>query len=230
MKEDMTYNEIDSCKSEIKAFLTNIHNMREYDLTIETYDDEFFTVISKHIMFFKYLYLGNNHVFYFRILISDFYYFIISILKMEVRYMYLNERSVIENYTRLITNISVNNDHVTENSFKILKTKSDSRNFDVNNYALLKNEYATSCGYVHGSDIIEKNLSFVFNECINNHCSIEERTKYYERIKKLLRYLDNLLIYEYSEFISGCFHRKKALLEYLLGSKCLETLFNELNR
>jgi hypothetical protein len=121
VNEDMTYNEIETCKKEIKKFITDIHNIKGYNLNIKTYDEEFFVIVSKHIIFFKYLLMGNTAVFYFKSIISDLYYYIDSILKLEVRYMYLNERSIIENYTRLITNISIIGAHVTENSFHILK-------------------------------------------------------------------------------------------------------------
>lgn len=230
LKEDMTYNEIEFCKTEIKKFILEIGDLEEYNFNIKPYDEAFFIVISKHILFFKYLYMCDTNIFYFRVLISDLYYFIESILKSEIRYMYLNERSVIENYTRLITNISIKNDHITDNSFRILKQISDEFNFENSEFSLVKSEYAIACGYVHGSDIIKNDLSYVFDECILKKKGINERTKYYDRIKRVFKYFDSLLICVFPDYISGCFHRKKALLGYLIGQKCVDLLFEQLNK
>ena len=138
LKEDMTYNEVESCKVEIKKFIAEINAFEGYSLNIKPDDESFFIVISKHILFFKYLYMCDTNVFYFRVLISDLYYYIESILKSDVRYMYLNERSIIENYTRLITNIAVKNDHITDNSFQILKKKSDELKLEESEFSLVK--------------------------------------------------------------------------------------------
>lgn len=229
MKDDLTYNEVDLCKQEILEFVEYLKKFDEKKIELKEYDIDFIRFISKQIIFVKYLLLGDCSVFYFKVLVSDLYYLILSIIKLEHRYMYLNERSIIENYTRLISKISVVNDHVTENSFIVLKNKSDGFKLNEADYSLLKSEYVTSCGFVHGSDIIENNLSFVFQECITNTFKFEDRAKYYDRIKRVVKYLDTLLIMEYPEFVSGCFHRKKALLAYLLGENQVNKLFDALN-
>jgi hypothetical protein len=229
MKDDLTYNEVDLCKQEILEFVEYLKNFNEKKIELKGYDIDFIRFTSKQIIFVKYLLLGDCRVFYFKVLVSDLYYLILSIIKLEPRYMYLNERSIIENYTRLISKISVVNDHVTENSFIILKNKSDGFKLNEADYSLLKSEYVTSCGFVHGSNIIENNLSFVFQECIANTFKFEDRAKYYNRIKRVIKYLDTLLIMEYPEFVSGCFHRKKALLAYLLGENQVNKLFDALN-
>ena len=228
LKEDMTYNEVESCKVEIKKFITEINVLEGYSLNIKPDDESFFIVISKHILFFKYLYMCDTNVFYFRVLISDLYYYIESILKSDVRYMYLNERSIIENYTRLITNIDVKNDHITDNSFQILKKKADELKLEESEFSLVKSEYTVACGYVHGSDIIKNDLSYVFDECIHKKSGLNERPKYYNRMKRVFKYFDSMLICVYPNYISGCFHRRKALLEYLIGQKYVDLLFQQL--
>ena len=52
LKEDMTYNEVESCKVEIKKFITEINVLEGYSLNIKPDDESFFIVISKHILFF----------------------------------------------------------------------------------------------------------------------------------------------------------------------------------
>ena len=61
-------------------------------------EKNFVRFLSKHIIFFKnFSDLENN--FEIKLLISDFYYFIISYLNLEGRYVALNLRSIIENIT-----------------------------------------------------------------------------------------------------------------------------------
>lgn len=51
LKEDMTYNEVESCKVEIKKFIAEINAFEGYSLNIKPDDESFFIVISKHILF-----------------------------------------------------------------------------------------------------------------------------------------------------------------------------------
>lgn len=167
MNNDISYNENKQCKQEIENFINHISNIDFLKLDLKQYDCDFFAFISKHILFFKYLNLTDLENNYLKTIISDFYYYIISILKDEIRYMYLNERSILENYTRLITKTSINSDHVTQNSFDALKTFSNNLGYDISEYSLLHSEYTTSCGYVHGSEKLTHALSYVFDDCIN---------------------------------------------------------------
>ena len=118
-------------------------------------------------------------------MISDLYYFILSILKGETRYVYLNERSIIENYTRVITRKTVEEDHVAENLFLIMKSTTYSFDFTESDYALIKNEYTTSCGYIHGGNLLNANLASVLNECLENNILIKDINKYHNRIKNI---------------------------------------------
>lgn len=61
-----------------------------------------------------------------------------TILTEQIRYMYLNERSIIENYVRLIVNKNVESDHVTENVFNELKNQTYKYNFTDEEYSLIK--------------------------------------------------------------------------------------------
>lgn len=226
MSKDMTYLEIESVKSSIDEFIKKISELaKSEDYNLEQNDKNFFVFISKHIIFFKYLYFGMNELYFLKVIISDLYYYILSIVKRETRYMYLNERSIIENYTRAATYIFVEQDHVTENLFKLLKEKEYLFEFTDDNYSLIKDEYSTSCGYIHGGDILNNSLVFAFNECISNKETIKNKNNYYLRITNIIKVYDKILISTYSEKISGCFHRKKSLLKHLVGEECLELLF-----
>ncbi|MGL5330091.1 MAG: hypothetical protein ACRDD7_12550 [Peptostreptococcaceae bacterium] len=226
MKNDMTYSELALIKSNISTFVEKIHEIsKELGNELNQEDKEFFRFISKHIIFFKYLYGGMGETYFFKVIISDFYNYIFSIIKNETRYIYLNERSIIENYTRAVVRKTVEEDYVTINLFETMKSIEFLFDFKDDDYCLIKDEYKTSCGYIHGSDILNDSLVFVLEEYLDSKNTIKHMNRYYDRIRKILKVYDKMLISQYSESISGCFHRKKTILEYLLGNECLEILF-----
>ncbi len=230
MSDDMTYQEIARIKSNIQSFVEKIDELsQEFDFDFQESDRSFFAFIAKHIVFFKYLSEGDSSNFSYKVLISDFYYMILAIVKGEVRYMYVNERSIIENYLRSIMDISVQDNHVTDKVFQELRQKQFHCNFDDTQYSLIRSEYRTSCGYIHGSNILNDNLALVLDECINKRFTIAERKKYYIRIQSVLKSFNLLLISENALFVSGCFHRKKSVLSYLIGKEPLDLLFQIVN-
>ena len=222
MNDDMTYQETARIKSNIQSFVEKIKELsQEFDFDFQQLDGNFFSFIAKHIVFFKYLSEGDSSNFSYKVLISDFYYIILAIVKGEVRYMYVNERSIID--------ISVQDNHVTDNVFQELRQKSFHCGFDEAEYSLIRSEYRTSCGYIHGSNILNDNLASVLDECANKKFTIAERKKYYIRMQAVLKSFDRLLISENALFVSGCFHRKKSILSYLLGRDLLDLLFQIVN-
>lgn len=231
MKDDMTYSEIKLIKSNISMFIDKLNEISlQSKQDIDEEQRKFFIFISKHIVFFKHLYEGMGNMYFFKVIISDLYYYILSILKNETRYIYLNERSIIENYTRAVVRKTVEEDHVTENLFEQMKGINFSFDFKEEDYSLIKDEYITSCGYIHGSSILDENLSFFLGECLENNQFIKDTSKYYKRINRVFKVYDKMLISEYGEAISGCFHRQKTLLGYLLGDECCELLFEVTNK
>lgn len=228
---DMTYLEIKEIKSNIKQFLDEIQKIAQIQqFEYAQKDHDFFSFIAKHIIFFKYLYKGAQGTYFYKVLISDLYYLILSIIKCEMRYMYVNERSIIENYMRAIMGVSLENGHITESIFQEMRAKNFQCDFTEAEYSLIKNEYVTSCGYIHGGDILNDNLVYVFDECISNNFAIKERSKYYIRLQNVLKIFDRLIIAEKTLYISGCYHRKKSIMEYLVGKDQVELLFEILNK
>lgn len=230
MLMDMTYLEIKEIKLNIKNFLEEIQKIaqiQQFDYV--QIDCDFFSFIAKHIIFFKYLYEGTQESYFYKVLISDLYYLILSVIKCEIRYVYLNERSVIENYIRAIMEISLENNHITESIFKKMHDKNFHCDFTDKEYSLIKNEYVIACGYIHGGDILNDNLAYVLDECMNNSFEAKERNKYYIRLQNALKILDKLIISEKTIYISGCYHRKKSIMEYLVGKDQVDLLFKILN-
>lgn len=186
----------------------------------------FFSFISKQIVFLKNIYAYENN-YKIKVLISDYYNYIVSIIKNEHRYMYVNERSIIENYTRWIVSTDVEINYITTQVFEDLRTKSDISNSE---YSLIKSAYTTSCGYIHGSKLLNDNLSYVFNECIANDLKIKKINCYFDNIKKIIKIYNRLIITTYPELINDCFFRRKSVLKYLIGNELLDLLFDKIEK
>lgn len=226
----MTYQEISNIKININEFLVEVQKIsRQFGFKYLQFDNDFFSFIAKHVIFFKYLYVGQKNGYFYKVLISDLYYLVLSILKNERRYMYVNERSIIENYMRVIMCISLQDNHITEKIFKEMHRKNFECDFSDDEYSLIKNEYSTSCAYIHGGDILNDSLAYVFNECMCPEFKDMERRKYYIRFQNVLKIFDKLAISSDALYISGCFHRKKSIMQYLVGKEQVDLLFRILD-
>lgn len=227
--EDMTYYEIKLIKRDIKSFsneLIKYGNKQNKHLNVK--DTSFFNFISKRIVFLKFLYRGeysNKKKYFYKVLISDYYNLIISLIKSEVRYIYVNERSLIENYTRLLTSTTIEEDRVTGKIINSLKSKEYLFKLTEDDFSLIKSEYSISSGYIHGGLILDKSLLYIFEEFTKNKWTLRETNDYYERVQKMIKTFDKMMVSEFHEFINSCFHRRKSVLEYLLGNETLELLF-----
>ena len=207
---------ISDFSSELVAYSEEIGNHK-----LSQNEISFFSFISKQIVFLKNIYTCNYN-YLIKVLISDYYNYIVSIIKNEHRYMYVNERSIIENYTRWIVSTEVEINHITTQVFDDFKTQTSICEKD---YALIKSAYTNSCGYIHGSKLLNDNLAYVFKECITNDLEIRNINSYFANIIKIIKIYNRLIILTYPSLIDECFFRRKRVLKYLLGEVLLELLF-----
>lgn len=229
MVKDFTFSEIDRVKIDIKLFDDQIKKIANNNKEILTENDiSFYNFLAKRIIFFKYFLFGMNdarkeHLC--KVIISDLYNLILSLLDSEYRYAYLNERSLIENYCRLILFDSNGDSYINSDLFDKLKQQDYKFNFNQDEYSLLISEYKTCCEFVHGGGIIGNSLKFIIEEYEDYTWDFKEKNAYYERIKKIFKFLDKLLISNFTEYVDSCFFRKKTLLEFLLKKDILEIIF-----
>lgn len=210
-KDELIISQINDVKKEINDFIESLKVYSEdngYN-KLDQNDISFFRNVSKQIVFLKYIYELTMNYYPIKVLISDYYYYIISLIKNEQRYVYVNERSIIENYLRLIIGVTVEQDHITSNTFEILKSNKQEYLLNNDDFSLIKSEYTESCGYVHGSKLLETSLSYVFNECFCKKVTLKNRTKYYHKMSNMIKLFNKMLIIKFSECISDSFHRKK---------------------
>lgn len=199
-------------KKEIKDLISFLE---EKYRKLDKREENFIIFLSKHIIFFKnFSDLENN--FEIRLLISDFYYFIISYLNLEARYVALNLRSIIENYIRLLLNKVSEEYHIEYNSFIELK---NIYNLSENDNSLIYDTYVKSCRYIHGGKVLKETLKLDIENFKEN--GSDKMIDSFEAIEKLLKTMDKLLMR--NEFIliliERDFHRKTRLINVLLGKE-----------
>lgn len=227
---DMTYHEIAITKNDIREFLNLLEKVSsEQGNELQQIDIDFFSFLAKQIVFLKDIYSRGRKVHMLAVLISDYYNYILSIVKNEHRYIYLNERSMIENYMRLILYKMVEDDFHVGQLLTALKEKFPDI-MTPDDFSLLKNEYSIASNYIHGGNQLSETLAFYFENCLCRNVPFRNKNTYYENIKKLLKLSIKLLIRKYSNIIDGVFHRRKSLLEYLLGKMLVDFLFLERDR
>lgn len=223
MNSELSIIEIQMYKTDLNKFIERLNLFsEENNFNIQENDKSLFIFISKRIYFFKILNndMNNHHI---EVLISDYLHFIISIIRQENRYLYLNERSIIENHMRFIFNDTVENNHITNDLFGKLKIKYGNY-FNENKYSLLKSEYAEACNYIHGGKILKESLCLFFNDYISVKNSIN-RNNHYERLIKIIKCFDMCVLSTNVELIDVSFHRRKSLLKYLMGDNYHKQLF-----
>nr|DAS87825.1 MAG TPA: hypothetical protein [Caudoviricetes sp.] len=223
-------NSITKMKNEIKVCIEEIESICSKEKSILTEADKnFFSFILRKILFYKKIckYWSNQkHLFSFKVIVSDLFSLIFTIIEKKERYCFLNERSIIENFTRILVSISIAEDYVTKNVLDKLKKETTNKEF-----SFINNEYINSCGYVHGSDILNGTLiSFFSNNLSEKNTKIFNSTKkkcvFFLRIEKLLNIYEKLLICKFSDKIDGIFFKEKDVFEYMTSKKHLELLFS----
>ena len=139
-------------------------------------EKNFVRFLSKHIIFFKnFSDLENN--FEIKLLISDFYYFIISYLNLEGRYVALNLRSIIENYIRLLLNKVSEEYHIEHNSFIELKEKYNLSNDDNSLVydTYIKSNLANGLAYIYDKNQGSRRLKGGYWDISDYFCAIIDR-------------------------------------------------------
>ena len=223
--------EIQEIKSDISNFMAELKKNLPAGSNLPEYQCNFLLFLAKQIIFIKNLYAFksdayhfSNDLFYLKVIISDLLYYSLSLVKNEIRYTYLNERSFIENYVRFLLNKDLKQSHVLLKDLESLPSiYSDVLSND--DYNLLMNEYKTCCSYIHSGISLKKHLSSFLSECTKNSQTIPKLSKYINRIHKLIYVFNKLIIFSYADFVNTAFFCKKDILQYLIGDDLVEFLF-----
>lgn len=205
------------CKSEIGNLIDNIERLFPH---LDNPTKEYYRVLAKQILFFKFIFDSYPDTYPAKVIISDFFNFMLDDINESTRYLYLNERSIIENYIRLILKDEAYSTHITFQSFIDLKRENASILSDAE-YSKIMNEYKISCSYIHGGHKLTNHLVDNFEDCLNGISTISLRSKR-NRINQttdLFKILNKLFICNNREVVDNSFHRNREALKYLLGNQ-----------
>ena len=216
MRSNLSLCELNAAKEEIATFLQKLTELDNDSFLSEQSNKDFIMFLAKKIMFLKYLYQTDCQ-YSLAVLISDFFFLILSIVKSETRYIYLNERSIIENFARYIMGTSLENSYVTYALFEEMNQKFFKQTTSQSDFSLIKSEYSTACNYVHGGEKLEQSLISVLIEYSERKITIEKRRSLYSNITNLISIFIHIIISNKTEIVNSCFHRKKSTLNYLIG-------------
>ncbi|MBE7680088.1 hypothetical protein GUA98_06355 [Paenibacillus sp. P13VS] len=218
----MRYIGTELCKEEIDNLISYVENYNgnfNY-ISMDQKTIEFYRFISKQVIFFKFILKAYPKTYSIQVIVSDFLSLIVNDLKLETRYYYLNQRSIIENYMRMILKDQLNITHITKQSFKDLKEQNQLELNEIE-YNRIINEYKIACSFIHGGDFLQEHLVSNFEECVDNKTQISERKRKgkISQFFEMVNILNKLFLIHNSEEIDNSFHRNKVTLEYLMGKR-----------
>ena len=217
MNCNLTKSLLNSTKLELETFIIKLIELDNNKMLSKQSTKDFISFLAKKLIFLKYIHQEEPD-YHLAILISDFFFLILSIIKNEIRYMYLNERSMIENFTRYIMKVSLENNQVTHLLFEEMNKTFFKHTLYQSDFSLIKSEYNTSCNYVHGGYKLKKNLISVLEEYTCNKIQLDNSKSVYSNMTKLINIFIRIIIHDNVDTINACFYRKKSILKYLIGN------------
>ncbi|MEI2282733.1 hypothetical protein [Paenibacillus polysaccharolyticus] len=221
----MKYVDVNLRKEEISRLIQYIETyvIENKIEDIDTKSKNFYRFISKQIVFFKIVLNSYPNTYFVKVIISDFLSLILNDLKLEMRYYYLNQRSIIENYIRLILKDDQYTTNITKQSFIDIREQLGSELSD-NEYSKVINEYKIACSFIHGGDYLRGHLVSNFEDALKNETQISERqrTNQIDQFIDMINILNKLFLLKNIDEIDSSFHRSKATLEYLMGKRYID--------
>lgn len=217
MKHIINNSILNSTKEELSSFMLKLHDLDTNKALSKQSTKDFIAFLSKKLMFLKYLYHEENN-YSLAVLISDFFFLIISIIKNEIRYIYLNERSIIENFTRYIMKKTLEDSQVTHSLFEEMNNIFFKNTKFQSEFSLIKSEYNIACNYVHGGKKLEHSLISVLDEYINNKLELKNSKALYNNMSRIITTFIRIIISNNTDTVNVCFYRKKTILKYLIGN------------
>lgn len=228
---DLTRGEIDELNNNMDSFQRYINSYcKDQNITLSQATNSFLRFWAKHIIFMNYLKEYDYIKWHCRIsgIISDMFFFSASIILNQKRYMYLNLRSFIESFMRLLLNEEIENGQITRKAFEKFRLvyKNDILNAD--DFSIIKSVYQESCVAIHNPLFEGNDLAKGIRDCLEYRCGAGGRYtvmgKNFNNVITVTSIFIKLLIYKYKDQINGAFHRRKRLMAKLVGDKMVESL------
>lgn len=209
---DPTFEELRRVKEEIHSFVTEVFNPTSEHMR------NYFVSICKKIVLLKYLVRQLPLDYRYRALLSDLFYILNSVERGEIRYYYLNVRSIIEQSMRIVADIE-DNDTITNTELmeKVNFVKDNLNHVRFINTNIIQDEYSKACLYVHGNSNAQMELADYYINIFREAKSIEKLETKLNQLVALLKSIFSLLIISKSTMVDAAFHRRKSILRYLIS-------------
>lgn len=222
----LTRNELDELTRNINSFKEYVDSYCEkQNIQLSQSAKSFLRFWAKRIIFMNYLKECDYNQWIDGI-VSDMFFFSASVILDQKRYMYLNLRSFIESFIKLLLNVKIENEQITRKSFEQFRSlyKKDILNDD--EFSIIKNVYKVSCMAIHNPLFKENDLAIGIKDCLenkiynvnhNNHRNTVE-TEVFNNVQTITSIFIRLLIYKYREQIDSTFYRRKIIMNRLIGN------------
>lgn len=209
---DPTFEELRIVKGEIQSFVTDFFNPPSEHMK------NYFINICKKIVLLKYLVRQLPTDYRYRALLSDLCYLLNSIELGELRYYYLNVRSIIEQSMRIVVDVSdtatITNVELME---RVLRFSNGINHTRAVNIGIIQDEYSKACLYVHGNSNAQMGLAEYYNSSFRTTKSIEGLDTKLNQLVGLLKSAFSLIILSHAGLVDAAFHRRKSILRYLIS-------------
>lgn len=211
--------ELQYLKDDIDALINVLGDLNEEDKSL-------FRYLGKKAIFIKDLKYNlhvNGEYSYISQLLSDIMYLIKSYKDDEIRYTYLNIRSIIEAYTRLFNRVPYGSNIISMSTLLeninryITRNNLKDNNGKIINYSRLKSLYSESCLYIHGNKEARQTLHENYQTANNPQIDSKNKNKLNRSIRFLFETLVLLASYRFSTILNDYSIRRKLMLKYLIG-------------
>ncbi len=213
---DPTFEELRRVKEEIQSFVAEVFNPASEHVK------NYFINICKKVVLLKYLVRQHPSDYRYRAMLSDLCYLLNSIERGELRYYYLNVRSIIEQSMRIVADVedtsTITNIELME---KVKVVKENVSHVRVVNTDIIHDEYSKACLYVHGNSNANMELAEYYINTFREPKNIEGLETKLNQLVLLLKSILSLMIISNSELVDAAFHRRKSILRYLINDDAI---------
>ena len=145
-------------------------------------------------------------------------------MNKNIRYYYLNVRSIIENSLRFINGYNSSNTISTQELIDLTKQFIHAKNISNVDFNVIESEYSKACDFVHGNITARMPLAQSFEDCFGEKNKMPKMNIMLQQSIKLIDELFKVMAHSHIQLIDSAFHRRKTILRYLVNDNFLSVI------